>query len=61
LPKLYQTHAITHEERRITAVDISVVTGGAKRVAVDELDKLYDVDTYRPRIRTAQGKPMFLY
>ena len=43
---------------RYTAVDISVVTGGAKRVDVDEL---YDVDTYRPRIRTAQGKPMFLY
>jgi hypothetical protein len=42
------------------AVDISVVTGGAERVAVDELDELYDVDTYRPRIRTAQGKPMFL-
>ena len=43
---------------RYKAVDISVVTGGAKRVDVDEL---YDVDTYRPRIRTAQGKPMFLY
>jgi 6-phosphofructokinase 1 len=43
---------------RYTAVDISIVTGGAKRVDVDEL---YDVDTYRPRIRTAQGKPMFLY
>jgi len=43
---------------RYTSVDISVVTGGVKRVDVDEL---YDADTYRPRIRNAQGKPMFLY
>jgi 6-phosphofructokinase 1 len=43
---------------RYTAVDISVVTGGAKRVDVGEL---YDADTYRPHIRKAQGKPMFLY
>ncbi|MBC2713558.1 MAG: 6-phosphofructokinase [Desulfosarcina sp.] len=41
-----------------TAVDISVVTGGAKRV---DVDGLYDADTYRPRIRTVHGKPMFLY
>jgi len=26
-----------------------------------DVDELYDVDTYRPRIRTAHGKPMFLY
>lgn len=43
---------------RYTAVDISVVTGGAKRVDVNEL---YDAKTYRPHIRSAQGKPMFLY
>jgi 6-phosphofructokinase 1 len=41
-----------------TAVDLSVVGGGAKRVDVAEL---YDADNYRPQIRNIQGKPMFLY
>lgn len=41
-----------------TAVDLSVVSAGAKRVDVDEL---YDADNYRPHIRNIQGKPMFLY
>ena len=43
---------------RYTAVDITVVTGGAKRVDVDEL---YDTKTYRPNIQRFQDKPMFLY
>jgi 6-phosphofructokinase 1 len=29
-----------------------------KRVDVDEL---YDVNTYRPKVRHVGGKPMFLY
>ena len=49
---------VTLSGGRYTTVDISIVAGGAKRVDVDEL---YDANTYRPHIRSAQGKPMFLY
>ena len=41
-----------------TAVPISATREGAKRVDVDEL---YDVETYRPKVRHVAGKPMFLY
>lgn len=41
-----------------TNVPISVTKDGVKRVDVDEL---YDVDMYRPKIRHVGGKPMFLY
>ena len=41
-----------------TNVPISVTKDGVKRVDVDEL---YDVDEYRPKIRHVGGKPMFLY
>ncbi len=41
-----------------TNVPISVTREGVKRVDVDEL---YDVDQYRPKIRHVGGKPMFLY
>lgn len=43
---------------RYAAVDINVVTGGAKRVDVEQL---YDAETYRPRIKNVEDKPMFLY
>jgi 6-phosphofructokinase len=43
---------------RYTAVDITTVTGGAKRMDVDEL---YDTTIYRPRIQNLHDKPMFLY
>ena len=39
-------------------IPMSTVTSGIKRVDVDEL---YDVKEYRPRIRHVMGKPMFLY
>ena len=39
-------------------VPISVTKEGVKRVDVDEL---YDVDQYRPKVRHVAGKPMFLY
>ena len=39
-------------------VPISVTKEGVKRVDVDEL---YDVDAYRPKVRHVAGKPMFLY
>lgn len=41
-----------------THIPISTVTSGIKRVDVDEL---YDVTTYRPKVRNVLGKPMFLY
>ncbi len=41
-----------------TNVPISVTRDGVKRVDVDEL---YDVNEYRPKVRHVGGKPMFLY
>lgn len=41
-----------------THVPISVTAEGVKRVDVDEL---YDVDAYQPKLRHVFGKPMFLY
>jgi 6-phosphofructokinase 1 len=41
-----------------TTVPISVTKEGVKRVDVDEL---YDVTNYRPKLRHVTGKPMFLY
>lgn len=41
-----------------TNVPISVTGEGAKRV---DVDALYDVEQYRPKVRHVGGKPMFLY
>jgi 6-phosphofructokinase len=41
-----------------THIPISNITNGVKRVDVDEL---YDVNQYRPKVRHVLGKPMFLY
>ncbi len=41
-----------------TNVPVSVTGEGAKRV---DVDALYDIDSYRPKVRTVAGKPMFLY
>ncbi|MFQ5554727.1 MAG: 6-phosphofructokinase [Acidimicrobiia bacterium] len=41
-----------------TNVPISLTGEGVKRVDVDEL---YDVDQYRPKVILVDGKPMFLY
>jgi 6-phosphofructokinase 1 len=43
---------------KYTHIPMSTVTSGIKRVDVDEL---YDVKSYRPRVRQVMGKPMFLY
>ncbi|MDP8930566.1 MAG: 6-phosphofructokinase [Actinomycetota bacterium] len=37
---------------------ISVTREGSKRV---DVDALYDVEAYRPKVRQVAGKPMFLY
>lgn len=41
-----------------THIPLNELTGGVKRVGVDEL---YDREQYRPKVRHALGKPMFLY
>ena len=41
-----------------TSVPISVTGEGVKRVDIDEL---YDLEGYRPKVRHVTGKPMFLY
>jgi len=41
-----------------TNVPISATREGARRV---DVDGLYDVDQYRPKLRHVGGKPMFLY
>jgi ATP-dependent phosphofructokinase / diphosphate-dependent phosphofructokinase len=43
---------------RYTHIPMSTVASGVKRVDVDEL---YDVKEYRPKVRHVLGKPMFLY
>ncbi len=43
---------------RYTHVPANTVTISLKRVDVDEL---YDVESYRPKLRSVEGKPMFLY
>ena len=37
---------------------LSVLGQGVKRV---DVDALYDLEAYRPKIRHVDGKPMFLY
>ncbi len=41
-----------------SSVPISVTGEGVKRVDIDEL---YDLRNYRPKVRHVRGKPMFLY
>ncbi len=41
-----------------TNVPITSTGAGARRV---DVDALYDVDAYRPKVRQVAGKPMFLY
>jgi 6-phosphofructokinase len=43
---------------KYTSVSADIITQGKKRVDVDEL---YDVEQYRPKVAHLLGKPMFLY
>jgi 6-phosphofructokinase 1 len=45
-------------EGKYTNIPITTLSQGIKRVDVDEL---YDVEAYRPKVRHVQQKPMFLY
>jgi len=42
---------------RYTSVPVETVTAGQKRI---DVDKLYDVRNYRPKIQEYIGMPMFL-
>ena len=43
---------------RYTSIPANTINMGLKRVDVDEF---YDTENYRPRVRSARNKPMFLY
>ncbi|HMQ52075.1 MAG TPA: 6-phosphofructokinase [Anaerolineae bacterium] len=43
---------------KYATVPITILSEGIKRVDVDEL---YDVEAYRPKVRHVNAKPMFLY
>jgi 6-phosphofructokinase 1 len=45
-------------EGKYTTLPIEVISQGVKRV---DVDALYDVDQYRPKVTHLLGKPMFLY
>jgi len=45
-------------EGKYTYIPIETMTKGVKRVDVDEL---YDIQQYRPKVQQMLGKPMFLY
>ena len=46
------------KDGKYTTVPIDLIVTGKKRVDVDEL---YDVEQYRPKVAHLMGKPMFLY
>jgi 6-phosphofructokinase 1 len=51
-------HMVALREGKYTDVPITTLSQGIKRVDIDEL---YDVEAYRPKVRHVNGKPMFLY
>jgi 6-phosphofructokinase 1 len=51
-------HMVALKEGKYTNVPITTLSQGIKRVDIDEL---YDVEAYRPKVRHVNGKPMFLY
>lgn len=51
-------HMVSLQDGLYTYVPADIVTQGNRQVDIDEL---YDIEQYRPKIRKARGKPMFLY
>ncbi len=59
--QLLQGHSgrmVALQNGQYTTVPVDTCTQGLKRVDVEEL---YDVEQYRPKVRHVLGKPMFLY
>ncbi len=46
------------KDGKYTCVPANILSQGIKRVDIDEL---YDVENYRPKVRHVNEKPMFLY
>jgi len=51
-------HMVALHKGVYTTVPLDVIGSGARRVDVEQL---YDVETYRPKVAHLIGKPMFLY
>jgi 6-phosphofructokinase 1 len=51
-------HMVSLQSGVYTAVPMDMISKSVKRVDVDEL---YDVEQYRPKVSHQMGKPMFLY
>jgi 6-phosphofructokinase 1 len=51
-------HMVALQNGIYTCVPANTLTMGQKRVDVDQF---YNTETYRPRVRSVEGKPMFLY
>lgn len=59
--QLLQGHSgrmVSLQNGQYTTVPADTPTQGVKRV---DVDALYDIDNYRPKVRNMLGKPMFLY
>jgi 6-phosphofructokinase 1 len=59
--QLIQGHSgrmVALQNGQYTTVPVDTCTQGLKRVDVEEL---YDIEQYRPKVRHVLGKPMFLY
>ena len=51
-------HMIALQDGLYTYVPANIVSRGNRKVDINEL---YDIEAYRPKLRKARGKPMFLY
>ncbi len=51
-------YMVALQDGKYIDVPANVLSQGVKRVDVDEL---YDVEAYKPKVRHVNGKPMFLY
>ncbi|MFC1936717.1 6-phosphofructokinase [Chloroflexota bacterium] len=51
-------HMVALQDGLYTYVPAEIVNQGNRNVDVDQL---YDIEQYRPKLRKARGKPMFLY
>jgi len=51
-------HMVALQDGLYTYVPVNIVRQGNRRV---DVDALYDIEEYRPKLRKARGKPMFLY
>jgi 6-phosphofructokinase 1 len=58
LMKKQSGRMVALRDGKYTTVPATVISEGRKRVDVNEL---YDIEQYRPKVEHLLGKPMFLY